>query len=311
MASRSHFDELLVDLRKERRMIPERKPLWLKARIPGGEDYARVKDIVRSHQLHTVCESANCPNQGECWAQGTATVMILGNTCTRGCRFCDVPKGKPGSYDREEPGRVAESVRLMGLKYVVITSVARDDLPDQGAEVWAETIMRTRAENPDCRIEVLIPDLQGRFDLIDIVLDAQPDVLNHNFETVERLQREVRGRANIRDTSAVLRRAKERGFITKTSLMLGVGETREELEAIIRHIADLRVDILTIGQYLPPSKEHLAVQRYVPPQEFDELRDFALQQGIAVCQSGPLVRSSYRADEAAELLLGTPQHSSR
>ena len=199
----------------------------------------------------------------------------------------------------------------MGLKYVVITSVARDDLPDQGAEVWAETIMRTRAENPDCRIEVLIPDLQGRFDLIDIVLDAQPDVLNHNFETVERLQREVRGRANIRDTSAVLRRAKERGFITKTSLMLGVGETREELEAIIRHIADLRVDILTIGQYLPPSKEHLAVQRYVPPQEFDELRDFALQQGIAVCQSGPLVRSSYRADEAAELLLGTPQHSSR
>jgi len=147
--------------------------------------------------------------------------------------------------------------------------------------------------------------------LIDIVLDAQPDVLNHNFETVERLQREVRGRANIRDTSAVLRRAKERGFITKTSLMLGVGETREELEAIIRHIADLRVDILTIGQYLPPSKEHLAVQRYVPPQEFDELRDFALQQGIAVCQSGPLVRSSYRADEAAELLLGTPQHSSR
>lgn len=286
-------------------MIPERKPLWLKARIPGGEDYARVKNIVRSHKLNTVCESANCPNQGECWAAGTATVMILGNTCTRGCRFCDVPKGKPGEYDREEPERVAASVKLMGLKYVVITSVARDDLPDQGAEVWAETIVRTRAENPECRIEVLIPDLQGRVDLIDTVLDAGPDVLNHNFETVERLQREVRGKANFRDTSAVLHRAKERGFLTKTSLMLGVGETTQELEAVIRHIAGLKVDILTIGQYLPPSLTHLTVKRYATPQEFDELRDYALHQGIAVCQSGPLVRSSYRADEAAEILLGT------
>ena len=287
-------------------MIPERKPAWLKARIPGGEGYARLHNIVRSHQLHTVCESANCPNQGECWASGTATVMILGNTCTRGCHFCDVPKGKPGAYDREEPERVAASVKLMGLKYVVITSVARDDLPDQGAEVWAETILRTRTENPDCRIEVLIPDLQGREDLIDIVLDASPDVLNHNFETVERLQRQVRGKANMRDTGAVLRRAKERGFITKTSLMLGVGETREELEAIIRHIADLRVDILTMGQYLQPSATHLPVHRYVTPNEFEELRDFALHAGIAVCQSGPLVRSSYRADEAAEMLLEKP-----
>ncbi len=290
-------------------MIPERKPLWLKARIPGGSDYARMRDIVRSNKLHTVCESANCPNQGECWAQGTATVMILGNTCTRGCRFCDVPKGKPGEYDREEPERVAASVKLMGLKYVVITSVARDDLPDQGTEVWANTIIHTRVENPECRIEVLIPDLQGRADLIDIVLDAGPDVLNHNFETVERLQRQVRGRANIRDTSAVLRRAKERSFITKTSLMLGVGETREELEAIIRHIAELRVDILTIGQYLAPSVEHLPVSRFVLPEEFEDLKKFALEQGIAVCQSGPLVRSSYRADETAELLLA--QHSSK
>jgi lipoic acid synthetase len=282
---------------------PARKPSWLKARIPGGEDYARVKGLMRSHGLHTVCESANCPNQGECWAQGTATVMILGNTCTRGCRVCDVPKGRPGAYDREEPERVAESVRLLGLKYVVLTSVARDDLPDQGAEVWAETIRRTRAGNPDCRIEALIPDLQGRPDLIDIVLDAGPDVLNHNFETVERLQREVRGRANFRDTGAVLRRAKERGFVTKTSLMLGLGETREELEAVIRHVAELSVDILTIGQYLPPSRDHLAVKRYAPLSEFDELRLFALARGIRVCQSGPLVRSSYRADEAAKSLL--------
>ncbi len=279
-----------------------RKPAWLKARIPGGQDFARLRDIVHGHRLHTVCESAGCPNLGECWAQGTATLMILGNTCTRGCRFCDVPKGKPGSYDGEEPERVADSVRRMNLRYVVITSVARDDLPDQGAEIWAETILRVRAENPDTRIEVLIPDLQGRLDLLDRVLDAQPDVLNHNFETVARLQRIVRGRANFHDTSAVLRHAKARGFATKTSLMLGVGETRAELEDAIRHIAALRVDILTLGQYLPPSREHLPVERYATPEEFDALRAFALAAGLAVCQSGPLVRSSYRADEAAESL---------
>ncbi len=287
-------------------ILPEntlRKPLWLKAKIPGGADYAQLRDNVREHKLHTVCESASCPNLGECWSKGTATVMILGNTCTRGCRFCDVPKGKPEGLDTEEPERVAESVRLMGLKYVVITSVARDDLKDQGADVWNETILRTRLENPGCRVEVLIPDMQGRTDLIDHILDAGPDVLNHNFETVQRLQKHVRGRGNIRDTSAVLRRAKERGFFTKTSLMLGVGETREEMEDIIRHIADLKVDILTMGQYLSPGgPAHLPVTRFVPPEEFDSLRDYALAQGIRVCQSGPLVRSSYRADEAAEVL---------
>jgi lipoic acid synthetase len=231
--------------------------------------------------------------------------MILGNTCTRGCRFCDVPKGRPDGLDGEEPERVAESVRLMNLKYVVITSVARDDLPDGGAEIWNETIQRTRLENQGTRIEILIPDMQGRLDLVDHILDAGPDVLNHNFETVERLQRHVRGRANLRDTSAVLRRAKERGFVTKTSLMLGVGETQGELEDIIRHIADLKVDILTIGQYLSPGgPNHLPVERFVPPSEFDALRDFALAQGIRVCQSGPLVRSSYKADEAAAVIFG-------
>ena len=282
-----------------------RKPLWLKAKIPGGADYAELRDNVREHKLHTVCESASCPNLGECWSKGTATVMILGNICTRGCKFCDVPKGKPEGLDGEEPERVAESVRLMKLKYVVITSVARDDLADQGADIWNETIQRTRLENPDCRVEVLIPDMQGRMDLVDHILDAGPDVLNHNFETVERLQKHVRGRGNIQDTSSVLRRAKERGFFTKTSLMVGVGETRGELEAIIRHIADLKVDILTIGQYLSPGgPAHLPVTRFVPPEEFDSLRDYALSQGIRVCQSGPLVRSSYKADEAAEVLFG-------
>jgi lipoic acid synthetase len=227
----------------------------------------------------------------------------LGNTCTRGCKFCDVPKGKPDGLDGEEPERVAESVRLMNLKYVVITSVARDDLPDQGAEVWHETILRTRLENPGTRVEVLIPDMQGRLDLVDQILDAAPDVLNHNFETVQRLQKHVRGRGNIADTSAVLARAKARGFITKTSLMVGVGETRAELEDIIRLIAGLKVDILTIGQYLSPGgPAHLPVSRFVPPEEFNELRDYALAQGIRVCQSGPLVRSSYKADEAAAVL---------
>lgn len=284
-------------------VAPLRKPLWLKAKIPSGAGYAALRDNVRGHQLHTVCESASCPNLGECWSEGTATVMILGNTCTRGCRFCDVPKGRPDGLDGEEPERVAESVRLMNLKYVVITSVARDDLPDGGAEIWNETIQRTRLENPGTRIEILIPDMQGRLDLVDRILDAGPDVLNHNFETVERLQRRVRGKANFRDTSAVLRRAKERGFVTKTSLMLGVGETRAELEDVIRHIAGLDVDILTIGQYLSPGgSNHLPVERFVPPEEFDALRDFALAQGIRVCQSGPLVRSSYKADEAAAVL---------
>jgi lipoic acid synthetase len=282
-----------------------RKPLWLKAKIPSGPEYSALRENVRSHGLHTVCESASCPNLGECWSEGTATVMILGNTCTRGCKFCDVPKGRPDGLDGEEPERVAESVRLMNLKYVVITSVARDDLQDGGAEIWHETVMRTRLENPGTRVEILIPDMQGRLDLVDRILDAGPDVLNHNFETVERLQRHVRGKANFRDTSAVLRRAKERGFVTKTSLMLGVGETREELEAVIDHIADLKVDILTIGQYLSPGgPNHLPVERYAPPEEFSALREYALARGIRVCQSGPLVRSSYKADEAAGMIFG-------
>jgi len=284
---------------------PLRKPLWLKAKIPGGAEYAALRENVRSHNLHTVCESASCPNLGECWSEGTATVMILGNTCTRGCKFCDVPKGKPDGLDGEEPERVAESVRLMNLKYVVITSVARDDLKDGGAEIWNETIQRTRLENPNTRIEILIPDMQGRLDLVDHILDAGPDVLNHNFETVERLQKHVRGKANFRDTSAVLRRAKERGFVTKTSLMLGVGETTDELHAVIDHIAELKVDILTIGQYLSPGGPgHLPVERFAPPEEFEALRTYALSRGIRVCQSGPLVRSSYKADEAAGVIFG-------
>jgi lipoyl synthase len=272
------------------------KPAWLKAKIPGGEAYSKVRGIVEEHGLNTVCQSASCPNLGECWAKGTATFMILGNICTRGCRFCDVPKGRPGVYDRDEPARVADSVRLMKLKYAVITSVARDDLPDQGADVWAETIRAVRAAAPHCRIEVLIPDMQGRLDLVDRILGAKPDILNHNFETVPRLQKSVRGRGNIADSSAVLTHAKSRGFATKTSLMLGLGESEPEMHEMIGYIASLKVDILTMGQYLQPSRDHLAVNRYVRPEEFEALRVYSLANGIRICISAPMVRSSYNAD---------------
>lgn len=281
------------------------KPAWLKARIPGGEAYSKVRATVEKHSLHTVCESASCPNLGECWSQGTATFMILGNICTRGCRFCDVPKGRPTETDRAEPARVAESVRLMGLRYAVITSVARDDLPDQGAGLWAETIRAVRAAAPDCRIEVLIPDMQARLDLLEIILDARPDILNHNFETVARLQRTVRGRANLADSGAILAHAKAMGFLTKTSLMLGLGETAEEVREMILHVASLKIDILTLGQYLQPTREHLPVARFVPPEEFDGFRDFALGNGVRICVSGPMVRSSYRADQQSAPLFGT------
>ena len=272
------------------------KPAWLKARIPGGEAYAQVKATVERHQLNTVCQSAGCPNLGECWSTGTATFMILGNICTRGCRFCDVPKGRPTEYDAQEPARVAESIRLMGLKYAVITSVARDELADQGAGIWAETIRAARLAAPDCRLEVLIPDMQGRLDLLDTILAARPDVLNHNFETVPRLQKRVRGRGNIADSTAILAHAKRSGFHTKTSLMLGLGESPDEVREMIRHVASLRIDILTMGQYLQPTRDHIAVERFVPPSEFAQFRDYALENGIRICVSGPMVRSSYHAD---------------
>ena len=282
------------------------KPAWLKARIPGGEAYSKVRATVERHGLHTVCESASCPNLGECWSKGTATFMILGDICTRGCRFCDVPKGRPGSYDREEPARVAASVRLMALKYAVITSVARDDLPDQGAEVWAGTIRAVREAAPGCRIETLIPDMQGDTGLVDRILDARPDILNHNFETVPRLQRAVRGRGNIRDSSEVLSHAKGKGFFTKTSLMLGLGESLDEVREMIAYIASLKVDILTMGQYLQPSRAHLPVARFVPPAEFEALRIHALGNGIRICVSAPMVRSSYNADQQSGPLFSRP-----
>lgn len=274
-----------------------RKPTWLRAKLPNGPEYGRVRGLVDENKLHTVCQSAQCPNMGECWSRGTATVMILGNICTRSCNFCAIQTGRPTELDLGEPARVADAVARMSLRHCVITSVARDDLRDGGASVWAATIRAVRYRNPACAIEVLIPDMQGRADQLDIILDARPDILNHNIETVERLQRPVRVQATYERTRFVLRYAKSRGFTTKSGLMLGVGEQKEEIAQTMRDLRTEGVDILTIGQYLQPTPQHLAVDRWVPPEEFREWHDFGLSIGFGVVESGPLVRSSYHADE--------------
>ena len=280
------------------------KPSWIRQKVPGGEIYNFIDNIVKEKKLHTVCKSAGCPNLAECWSGGTASLMILGEICTRGCRFCEVAKGRPVSYDKDEPYRVAESIRMMKLRHVVITSVARDDLEDQGAQLWAETIREVRREAPECNIEVLIPDLQGRPDLLDVILDANPDILGHNFETVERLQKKIRGKANLRDSSLVLRHAKSRGFVVKTGIMLGLGERQPEIEEMILYCARLQVDILTIGQYLQPNKKLLPVIEMITPEMFNYYKKFALGHGIRVCESSPMQRSSFRAEQSAFLIKG-------
>lgn len=274
-----------------------RKPEWLRAQLPSGPDYLETRKNVDEHKLHTVCQSAQCPNLGECWSRGTATVMILGNICTRSCTFCAVLSGRPSELDLGEPARVAESIAQMKLRHVVITSVARDDLKDGGASVWAATIRATRHRNPLTTIEVLPADFRGEQVHLDTLLDAKPDILNHNLETVERLQRPVRKTARYDRSFWVLKHAKSRGFITKTGVMLGIGERQEEVAQLIRDIAAAQVDILTIGQYLSPSKEHAPIDRWVHPDEFAEWKKVALAAGIKHVESGPLVRSSYKADE--------------
>jgi lipoic acid synthetase len=274
-----------------------RKPSWLRAKVPGGAAYQEVKDLVQANSLHTVCESAHCPNLGECWSRGTATIMILGDTCTRSCGFCAVDTGKPPTTDWAEPARVAEAVKTMKLKHAVITSVARDDLKDGGAEIWARTIRAVRHLNPHTAIEVLIPDFKGHWQDLDTVLDAKPDILNHNVETVPRLHKMVRPQAKYERTLEMLRRAKNRGFTTKCSMMLGIGEWEEEIDATLRDLAAIQVDILTLGQYLRPTPKHLPVDRWVTPEEFARWKERALELGFGVCESGPMVRSSYHADE--------------
>jgi len=277
-----------------------RKPDWLRAKLPTSQSYKDVRELVDTHKLHTVCQSAQCPNMGECWSRGTATVMILGNVCTRSCTFCAVQTGRPTEFDLGEPARVADSVAKMGLKHAVITSVTRDDLKDGGASVWAATIRAIRHRCPETTVEVLIPDFRGKTEPLDIVLDAKPDILNHNVETVQRLQRPVRKTATYDVSLGVLVHAKKRGFITKSSIMLGMGESKEEIAQTMRDLREVDCDIATLGQYLQPTPEHAPIERWVTPEEFSEWKEYGLSIGFGVVESGPLVRSSYHAEEQAE-----------
>ncbi len=281
-------------------MIVAQKPKWLRAKLASGPGYGAVRHIVDDNQLHTVCHSAQCPNMGECWSRGTATLMILGNICTRSCTFCAVESGSPPELDLGEPHRAAEAIAKMGLRHCVLTSVARDDLPDGGSAVWAATIRAVRHRNPDTAIEVLVPDFKGKVECLDVVLEAKPDIFNHNLETVERLQRPIRKSATYECSLAVLRHAKRRDFVTKSGIMLGLGEKQYEIRQTIKDLATEKLDILTIGQYLQPSPEHVPIARWADPKEFAEWKIFALAQGIGVVESGPLVRSSYHAEEQSE-----------
>jgi len=281
------------------------KPSWLKARAPMGDNYHDLKKLARGLGLHTVCESAQCPNIGECWNHKTATFMLLGDVCTRRCGFCAVPKGRPEAIDLDEPNRVAEAVATLGLKHAVVTSVNRDDDNVGGAQIFAETIRQIKRLIPDCHVEVLIPDFQGRRDCLEIVLAAKPDILNHNTETVPRLYRSARSGANFKRSMELLSNAKEidANTVTKTGVMVGLGEEIGELLDCFRQMAERKVDILTIGQYLRPSKNQLPMIRYYTPEEFAFLKEESLKMGFRHVESGPLVRSSYHAHEQAEATL--------
>jgi lipoic acid synthetase len=289
-------------------LSPKRKPPWLKARVPGGEGYTRLKAIMDEHRLHTVCQEAGCPNMGECWARGVATIMILGDTCTRACGFCNVKTGRPGTLDKDEPRRVADSLALMGLKHVVITSVNRDELSDGGAAVWAETIVRTRESCPEMSIEVLIPDFEGNASALQMVIDARPHIINHNLETVRRMYPAVRPSAKFDRSLELLRRVKEQGGVAKTGIMVGIGERDDEVLALLDDVqaatrtAHGSCDILTIGQYLQPTRNHLPIDRWVTPEQFATFKTEGLARGFKVVESGPLVRSSYHADHQADSL---------
>ena len=274
-----------------------KKPEWLKIRLRGNEHFAETKRIVESHCLHTICTSGKCPNMGECWSRGTATFMIAGEICTRSCRFCNTLTGKPLPLDPREPGRVAESVRLMQLKHAVVTSVDRDDLPDLGAGHWAATIREIKAVNPGTSLEVLIPDFQGRLDLVDLVIDAHPEIISHNMETVRRISPTVRSAAKYETSLAVLRHIAERGVTAKTGIMVGLGETEEEVWELMDDVLNQGVRILTIGQYLQPSRKNIPVSEYIHPDQFVAYREKALEKGFRHVESAPLVRSSYHAEK--------------
>lgn len=284
-----------------RKSAPPRpgKPEWLRVRFAGGAKYFELQQLVRSEQLHTVCEEAKCPNRAECWDQGTATLLLMGDVCTRACGFCAIATGRPGVLDVDEPARAARAVQTMGLRHAVLTSVTRDDVADGGAAIYAESIRRIREAQPGCSIEVLIPDLQGNWGALAVIMAAGPEILNHNIETVPRLYGRVRPKARYARSLELLRRAKGLGggSVTKSGLMVGLGETREELRAVFDDLREAGVEILTVGQYLRPSAWHLPVDRYYPPAEFAELREEARSRGFTHVEAGPLVRSSYHARE--------------
>ncbi|MFO7789086.1 MAG: lipoyl synthase [Bacteroidales bacterium] len=282
---------------KKRNRMRQRKPDWLKIKLPKGESYHFVSEMVHKHNLHTICESGKCPNIGECWGNRTATFMILGDICTRSCRFCNTKTGKPFPPDQEEPQKLAEAIRLMKLKHAVITSVDRDDLPDKGAGHWSECINKIHKINPDTTMETLIPDFDGNHALLDMIITEKPDIISHNLETVERLTPEIRSRAEYRTSLEVIRYLSEHGIRSKSGLMPGIGETNEEIYQTMDDLVNAGCEILTMGQYLQPTVNHLPVDRYLSPEEFEDLKQVALKKGFKQVESAPLVRSSYHADK--------------
>jgi len=280
-----------------------KKPDWLRARMPGGQGYLDLKALIDEYKLHTVCQEASCPNMGECWSRGTATIMILGDTCTRSCGFCNVKTGRPCTVDDDEPRRVAEVLSKINLGHVVITSVDRDDLPDGGARIWAETIIAVHELCPDTSVEVLVGDFKGVDKDIDLVCDARPEIISHNMETVLRMHPAVRPQARYERSLGVLQRFKENGLVTKTGIMVGIGEKEDEVYQLMDDVRSWSdADIITVGQYLQPTRNHLPIDRWVHPDEFARMKEAALEKGFEVCESGPLVRSSYHAEEQAERL---------
>ena len=283
-------------------VIPEetttrtRKPNWLRVKLPVGKEYARVRQLVDKYKLHTICESGNCPNMGECWGRGTATFMILGNVCTRSCTFCAVATGRPPEYDEEEPARVAEAIRLMGVKHAVITSVNRDELKDRGAEIWYQTVKQVKEQSPETTIETLIPDVKGNWEALYRMIDAGQEVVSHNMETVERLYRRVRPQAKYHRSLEQIQKIKDYGKRTKSGIMLGLGEKDEEVYKAMDDLVAHVLDILTLGQYLQPTKMHIEVAEFIHPDKFEHFKEEGLKRGLKYVESGPLVRSSYHAE---------------
>lgn len=274
-----------------------KKPKWLRVKLPTGESYKHVRSLVDEHKLHTICESGNCPNMGECWGAGTATFMILGNICTRSCGFCAVETGRPGTVDEFEPGKVAQSVKLMEVKHCVITSVDRDDIPDGGSIIWAQTVNAIRYQSPGTTMETLIPDFAGKWDNLQRIIDVAPEIVSHNLETVRRLTKQVRIQAKYDRSLEVLRRLKKAGMKTKSGVMLGLGETESEVLETMDDLRSVNVDILTLGQYLQPTMKHLPVAEFITPEKFAEYKEIGMEKGFRFVESGPLVRSSYHAEK--------------